>query len=190
MAHEYSLHLVTHSLASRRKGSWSKLPLLETLLQLHDWVFWADTDCLFMNHNIRLEDLIDGDFSLIITTDKNGLSNGNFLIKRGRWATEFLKKAWTKTKCMGHWGQEQLAMEVTLKENPRMGKQVKYVQQNLLCSYHGVKLPRSLRPYEPGDFLVHFPARCGSPTLLKMMREFSGQAIKKQRRRRPARAKA
>ena len=187
LAHDYSLHLVTHSLAERRKGSWSKLPLLLTLLQLHDWVFWADTDCLFLNHNIRLEDLIDDNFSLIITKDMNGLSAGNFLIKRGNWATEFLKQSWTKTRCFNHWGQEQLAMEITLKESPQMEKQVKYVPQNLLCSYHGVKLPGYLRPYRKGDFLVHFPARYGSPKLLKWMREFSSQLIEKKtsRRRRP-----
>ena len=178
MAHDYSLHIVTHSLAENRKGSWSKLPLLEKLLHLHDWIFWADTDCLFMNHKIRLEDLIDDDYSLIITKDMNGLSNGNFLIKSGEWATEFLTKSWSKTECFDHWGQEQLAMEITLRENSEMEKQVKYVQQNLLCSYHGVKLPQYLRPYAKGDFLVHFPANYGRPRLRKFMRQFSEMVIK------------
>lgn len=177
LAHDYSLHLVTHSLADERKGSWSKLPLLQTLLQLHEWVFWADTDCLFLNHNIRLEDLIDENFSLVITRDMNGLSNGNFLIKRGEWASEFLMKAWARTDCFDHWGQEQLAMELTLKENPEMEKQVKYVQQNDLCSYYDVKLPKSYRAFKSGDFIVHFPGHYGRSSLLTLMQDFSSRVI-------------
>lgn len=179
MTHDYSLHIVTHSLVTDRMSVWSKLPLLDNLLRLHDWVFWADTDCLFMNYKIRLEDILDDHFSLIITKDMNGLSAGNFLLKRGEWATDFLKKSWDNMQCFDHWGQEQLAMESTLKQNPDMEDQVKYVQQNVLCSYYDVELSEGLRSYQEGDFIIHFPDHYGRRSLLELMRKFSAEVTSK-----------
>lgn len=161
LAHDYSLHMVTHSLVQERKAVWSKLPFLITLLPLHDWIFWADTDCLFMNHDIRLEDLIDDRASLIITRDMNGLSAGNFLIRNSQWGRAFLHKAWERSDCFDHWAQEQLAMDRTIEEDPDSAREVKFVQQNTLCSYHDVEMPEEYRPYRDGDFIVHFPAHYG-----------------------------
>ena len=178
LRHNYSLHLVKHSLVDDRPTVWSKIPLISNLLNLHDWIFWADQDCLFMNFNIRLEDIIDPAYEMVITQDMYGLSAGNFFIKKGDWAKELFERAWREVEqCRDHWGQEQLAMELTLQNFPHLNAKVKYVPQNQICSYHNVELTEEYRSYMTGDFIVHFPSHYGKPTLPEFMQSFSQEVI-------------
>jgi hypothetical protein len=45
---------------------WNKLILIQKILPLYEWVFYIDTDCLVVNSDKKIEDIIDDGYSIII----------------------------------------------------------------------------------------------------------------------------
>jgi hypothetical protein len=74
-------------------GTWSKPGfILSELNNNFDYIFWIDSDSIFTNFNISLDDLISTDKDLIFTGDYSDVFNGgHLLIKNSIFSLNFIK---------------------------------------------------------------------------------------------------
>ncbi len=162
--HDYSFHLLRHRLMDP-PTMYSKIPFLETILPLHDWVVWMDADTLIMNFNTRLESYLDDRFSMVIGEDWNGINNGVFFLKRDEWSLDFLKRS----KAVPREGLsffDQSQMSRVLAHDTAAKERVKLIPLKQ-CGGHGDfncyptenrAFPRDERYqyFDHGDFVIHF----------------------------------
>jgi hypothetical protein len=100
--HGYDVINANSVIDKTRPVAWSKLLAVKQHLRDYDYIFYIDTDAVFMNPRVRLEELIaigdDGtskqpkDF--IMTKDWNGPNTGTFFARRSEWTEAFLQLAW------------------------------------------------------------------------------------------------
>ena len=79
--------------------TWNKIRLLEILMyeyeNVFDWLFYIDSDAIFSNHNIKLENIIDKykNYNLIMASDKpmggKLINTGTILVKNCDWSRKF-----------------------------------------------------------------------------------------------------
>jgi len=85
---------------------------------------WVDVDTLFMNFNIKLENLIDENYDFVVTNDGSGkfksdhmitvsrfihtlpialgLNSGVMLFRQSQWAKDFLYECYQQTQFLIH----------------------------------------------------------------------------------------
>lgn len=63
-----------------------------------DWVWWLDNDAMITNFNIKLENLIDADYHIIMATDIAALNTGSFIVRNSSQAKEWLNFLLSKKK--------------------------------------------------------------------------------------------
>lgn len=167
--HNYDFICLKEVLDPTRPPSWSKLKLIQQVLPKYQWVFWTDADALIMNPNIRLEDLIDDTYSVVITSDPWAcISCGHFFVKNTPWSYALLDTLYARTNCINHLVWEQQAFIETVQEDPMLMQQIKVLPQRSMNAFPGG--PPGCA-YQPGDFIVHF-AGFRDVTLIKEMMNF------------------
>ena len=100
--HGYEIINGNSEIDPTRPVAWSKLLAIKKFLPHYDYIFYIDTDAVFMNPSIRLEDLIaagDSGYAekpkdFIMTKDWNGPNTGCFFTRRSEWSADFLQLAW------------------------------------------------------------------------------------------------
>ncbi len=85
--------------------TWIKIDVIKTYLQIFDYVVWIDADAVFVNQDIKIEDLIDEDIDLVIPKLEMDRISGNvwthtttgFMIwKKSQWSFNILNKLWNE----------------------------------------------------------------------------------------------
>ncbi|KAJ0424254.1 hypothetical protein BJY00DRAFT_299373 [Aspergillus carlsbadensis] len=172
-------------------GVWNKLAYLIYLLvqelekppeERLEWLFWADSDTILTNPNMRLETFLPPPHltgvHLVLTKDWNGMNAGVFPIRVHPWSISFLSAA------VGYpimnpdatliWA-EQSAMVKVLEEREELAQSVVYVPLRWFNAYMASPDGEKLNPdasedlqFHPGDLLVHFPGT-GSANLNKTL---------------------
>ncbi|KAF8926915.1 hypothetical protein BGZ58_010817 [Dissophora ornata] len=102
--------------------------------------------------DVRLEQFVDGRYSLLITKDLYFMNAGVFMLKVNDWSRFYMKENLSK---MGDGSNEQDWM-IKLLEDPTFREQqhVKYLPQCSFNSYWKVKKLHEM--YRPGDFVIHW----------------------------------
>ena len=100
-----------------------------------EWFFWYDTDSIIMNPNIYLEDFIEEDYNLILSSEAEGMNTGHFLIRNCEWSKNLLNKTYARTEVIHHFAYEQEAMVVEFKEHPEWMQKGKFLSQRALDAY-------------------------------------------------------
>lgn len=96
--HNYDYILRTAA-KTNRSAQWEKLDLIyQTMLSnKYDYIFWTDTDSIFTNFNITLENIINKagqKYNFIFSGDTNIINTGHFIFKSCPWSLSELKKIW------------------------------------------------------------------------------------------------
>jgi hypothetical protein len=195
-----------------RPAQWQKVIKSIEILESGevDWLFFLDLDCLVMNSSIRLEDIIDDDFSLIIPShgvpaidfplEDNGFGGDNiisamFLVKADEKGIAILKDVWS---CSGspevfprdHFYYEQRQFRLTIPK-PEFRSHIKIVEERTMSTFWPVNNPFVVlhfkgcneNMWKSGDFIVHVTGyEYGERVkLLSDINYFSGGAITKSR---------
>lgn len=178
--HGYDFIVCEETLDSSRSPSWSKVLLLNKLMEnsSYKWLFWTDADSLIMNHSIRLEDLIDERYNMVITVDFASICAGEFFMKNCEWSRQFLKIIYGHTECIHHRWWEQCAMIEELKINPSHYAYIKLFPQRIMNSFPKEQFPHvgSQSIYQTGDFIFHF-AGTNLELLNTLMQKYSQETI-------------
>lgn len=152
-----------------RPPAWSKIRFIQRALLTHRWVFWTDADSLVMNPDFRLQDLIQPGKDIVLTEAPipyRHINTGQMLFRSCPFSLLFLEAVWRMTAFIHDSAWEQRAVNHLL-ENYRL-KRVHIVPNHVCNAFGGV--PDDPRPYQPGDFIIHFP---GVPDKLQRMRELT-----------------
>ncbi|KAL4946093.1 hypothetical protein BDV06DRAFT_183114 [Aspergillus oleicola] len=161
-------------------GVWNKLAYLISLIvqelekpegERLEWLFWADSDTILMNPNLRLETFLPPsylkDIHIIFSKDWNGMNAGVFPIRVHPWSIELLSAAigypFTSPKVDLFWA-EQSALVQLFAEHSYFSRSVAYVPMRWFNAYMRGPDGENLNPdspedlqVHPGDLLVHFP---------------------------------
>ena len=87
--------------------TWIKVDVLKKYLPLYDYVVWIDADAVFVNQDIKIEDLIDGNVDLVIPKLEVDRFTGNmwthtttgFMVwKNNEWSKNILDLLWNEPK--------------------------------------------------------------------------------------------
>jgi len=83
--------------------TWIKIDVIKKYLPLYDYVVWIDADAVFVNQDIRIEDMITDNVDLVIPKLEVDRVSGNmwthtttgFMIwKNSEWSNNLLNKLW------------------------------------------------------------------------------------------------
>jgi hypothetical protein len=182
LLHNYDLYVDTQiSERMDRHPAWNKIIACIEALPNYDWIFFIDTDCLIMNHSIKLESLIDDNFSFIVPTHNisaldtpviNSLGNdcvisSQFLVKNNEIGLKILEdiweaKEWPKGLDINTFDYEGRQVRLTI-DKPEFKPHVKIIEEKLLNRFWYVNNPFIVNRnktvnenvWEPGDFIVH-----------------------------------
>ena len=156
--HGYDFFCAEESLDSSRPISWSKILLIQKVLEnpKYKWVFWSDADSIIMNPKVPLERFIDEKYNLIIAkTDE--INAGQFFLKNCPWSLQLLSDIYSQTECIHHPWWEQQALILVLRKNPQLENLIKIVSPRLFNSGPSETTSSLLSySYQPEDFMIHF----------------------------------
>ena len=130
------------------------------------WVWWLDTDALITNFTKKIEDYVDDQYHIIISTDVNGINCGSFFVKNSPEGIEWLKMI------LDHKERYKIKKWDNPEQTPMIMTYIKYrdwiklVPQKEINSYNYALLYPTLSnkdmlgvvgEWEPGDWILHWP---------------------------------
>ena len=128
-----------------------------------DWVWWLDNDAMITNFDIKVEDLVDTDYHVIMPTDIAALNTGSFIVRNSAQAREWLEFLLSKKKKYKDdkkWFEQQAVIDFY----PKFQELFKIIPQQWLNSYdykmynvEGTDLLGQDGQWYPGDFVIHWP---------------------------------
>lgn len=128
-----------------------------------DWVWWLDNDAMITNFDIKVEDIVDNNFHIVMPTDIAALNTGSFIVRNSPQAREwleFLLSKKTEYKNDNKWFEQQAVIDFY----PKFQDLFKIVPQQWLNSYdyklynvEGIDLLGHDGQWYPNDFVIHWP---------------------------------
>jgi hypothetical protein len=127
------------------------------------WIWWLDNDAMITNYNLRIEDVIDDSYDIIMATDIASLNTGSFFVKNSENSRVWLEDMIAKRKDYLNdkkWFDQQCVIDtyVTYKDI------IKLVPQRTMNSYdyrmyqvNGVDMLGNDGQWQQGDWVVHWP---------------------------------
>jgi hypothetical protein len=132
-----------------------------------DWAFWIDCDAMITNFNIKLEEIVDNDYHLIISKDINNINAGCYFIRNSYEGKEYMNMMINNNdKYFDHiWGDQQCIIDSyeTYKNIIKILPQKKFNSYDYnLYSHLFIKDENWYKAYndgnwEKGDFVIHWP---------------------------------
>ena len=105
--YSYIKEIVKNDDYSNWHPTWIKIDVLKKYLPLYDYVVWIDADAVFVNQDIKIEDLINDGVDLVIPKLEMDRVSGNmwthtttgFMIwKNSEWSNNMLNTLWSEPK--------------------------------------------------------------------------------------------
>ena len=128
-----------------------------------EWIWWLDNDAMITNFDIKVADLVDPEYHIIMPTDIAALNTGSFIVRNSpqvREWLEFLLSKKAEYKNDKKWFEQQAVIDFY----PKFQHLFKIVPQQWLNSYdykmynvEGIDLLGQDGQWYPGDFVIHWP---------------------------------
>lgn len=167
--HGYDFISYKEPIDKTRSAHWSKINAVLENIENYDWIWWLDTDALIMDKNKKLEEIIDDNYSMIFTNNKdypipgnddfviNGsyISNGSSFYKNDPIAIKFLEECRdlerpelkeAKDK-IDVFDREQRAMRLLLRADEKYSACTKLIHERVCNSYWYSNDPTVLKGY-------------------------------------------
>lgn len=96
--HSYT-YILRNLPKTNREPIWEKMDLIKQTIisNKYDYIFWMDTDSIFTNFTIKIEDIINnagGKYNFLFSGDTNIINSGHFIFKSCIWSSKELEKIW------------------------------------------------------------------------------------------------
>lgn len=182
--HGYSLkeHLITEKV-SGRDFQWQKIKItIDTLKKTNfKWLFFMDVDCLIMHTPIKLEDIIDENYSFILPSHNVGaidtpitefgeiknIITSHIFVKNDEIGLKILEDIWRASdwpanKDINEFDHEARQTRITIQKKEFRDK-IKIVEEKVLNRFWIMNSPFMIyrlkgvneNVWQPGDFSVH-----------------------------------
>lgn len=179
--HGYTLYIDNQQeVNNNRAPMWQKIEASHYILKenKYKWLFFLDTDCLIMNSDVKLESLIDDNYSFIvpqhnIPAEDNpitvipGIENiitSQFFVKNDEHGLNILQSIWdlgetSDTNKFDYEGRQTRMLINSLKFKDK----IKIIEEKLLNRFWYMNNPFMVMHFkgvndnvwQPGDFIVH-----------------------------------
>lgn len=203
--HGYSLYIDTQkNVDNNRSASWQKIKTSINVLKNHNfkWLFFIDADCLIMNSDIKLESIIDDNYSFIVPqhnvkaednpiTNIPGIQNiisSQFLVKNDKDGLSILEaiwgvEGWPEGMSLDTFDYEGRQVRIVI-NSLQFKDKIKIIEEKILNRFWYINNPFMVmhfkgandNAWQPGDFIVHvtgYPKE-GRIKLLSDLNYFSG----------------
>ena len=168
--HGYMIEVKTKDFEENFHIYFEKMRVISNLFNKYpelEWAFWIDCDAMITNFNIKLEDIIDNNYHLIITKDINNINAGCYFIKNSPEGREYINMMINNNdKYFNHiWGDQQCMID----SYEKYKNIIKIVPQKTFNSYnynlYSHMFPKDdhwNKMYEEGNwekdhFVIHWP---------------------------------
>jgi mannan polymerase II complex MNN10 subunit len=145
------------------KGApWGKIKYAIDNISKYDWVWTMDIDTMIMNHSIKIEDIVNDEYCVMLSS-LNGsiehINTGSMFYKNDEKTIKFLNDIYDQKEFYwnGYW--EQDAIIKLLKTNPEYRQITQICSHRKFNSHFHFDFDPEKHNYKSGDLLVHL---CGS----------------------------
>lgn len=128
-----------------------------------DWIWWLDNDAMITNFDIKVEDLVDDNYHIVMPVDIAAINTGSFIVRNSAEAKDWLEFILSKKKEYKNdtrWYEQQAVVDLY----PKHQHLFKLVPQQWMNSYdyriYNVDSKDLLNQdgqWCPGDFVIHWP---------------------------------
>lgn len=165
-----------------RPPSWFKIPLILSLMESYDWIFWSDADSIVTNFNIKVEEIIEKKYerkktvflspaispvevnlpdlkeqNYIITQDDYSPCMGEFMIRNCEWSKKFFLEINNQTQFINDPIWENRAQDYLMFHNSKILEYCKFIPKKEMNAFYKNAKGEDL-DWQQGDFVCHFPA--------------------------------
>lgn len=167
--HNYPCSVMTET--DIANPGYAKIDLLIAICEENpevEWIFWKDCDSLITNFSIKIEDIVDNDYHIMLTTFWNGLNVGMMIVRNSPEGLAYLKMILDKQH---EYPNEQEVMIATYEQYKDIVKIVPQRTFNAACFSDGCHGADGRNPanhydklgtsgqWQPGDFAMHWPGQ-------------------------------
>jgi len=176
--HGYDFYVREDSNPERAVG-WTKIDIALDKIENYDWILYVECDAMIMNQTIRLENLIDNNYDIIIAdskyrSDYTGVNTGVMLMKCSPWSRDFLQSLNEKSEFFHtNWFEQGAIIQAIRNDDIRL--HFKLVDNRLFNSYYHKDTPDD--NFRFGDFICHC-AGTSNETRHALFSELSQRIIK------------
>lgn len=147
---------------SSKGAPWGKIKYTIDNISKYDWVWTMDIDTMIMNHSIKIEDIINDDYCVMLSSldgSIDGINTGSMFYKNDEKTIKFLNDIYDQKEFYwnGYW--EQDAIIKLLKINPEYRQITQICNHRKFNSHFHFDFHPEKHNYKSGDLLVHL---CGS----------------------------
>lgn len=155
--HGYEFFVKDSNFDFDRKVNWERVPMFINFIKQKkwDWIWFLGTDCMIMNQTIRLENIIDDNYDMILANSSNSkieVNTDSWLIKSSDWSLNFLETINKRTDLYHHEWCEQQAVIEEIEKNEGVKKHFKLVHTRCFNSYYHAWFPEF--NFKFGDFVI------------------------------------
>ena len=161
--------------------TWIKIDVLKTYLPLFEYLVWIDADAVFVNQDVKIEDLISDDIDLILPKLEVDKISGNMwthtttglmVWKNSEWSNNILNLLWNEPKQFRfEFFHEQSRLDELLHENFKLdggenilNKTIEDIETPIILGNVKI-LPYSYHRYwEDGEMKYVYHAGGSTPT--------------------------
>ena len=157
--HGYDYYFQDSNFNTNLKIGWERYTITLDRFGDYEWIFYVDADATIMNHTIRIENIIDNNYDIMvarnsISKDWTGINTGVIFFKNSQWTKDFLNFLLTKTHLHNTWGFEQSALiEAYINNEMDCQKHIKITKNRLFNSYMHQWYEEDR--FRPSDFVCH-----------------------------------
>lgn len=158
--HGYELIDNEHCIDTSRPLPWSKVRLVQSVLESTDIVLWLDGDTMVTNHNYTLDELLimfPRSKDMFIGKDLHNINSGVFMIRNTPKSKEFLEDVYAQTDCINNvwWEQASMIRLMVTYYNDI----AHIVPQRHMRIFNGYpSCIDASYPHREQDFIIHFPS--------------------------------
>ena len=134
-----------------------------------EWILWKDADGLITNFSTKIEDIVDNNYHVMITTWWNGINNGMMLVRNSEQGRAYLEMIMSKLpEYRDHPCVEQQVMIDTFEEWKHIIKVCPQRLFNAACFSDGAHRGAYTSTldtlgtdgqWQPGDWIMHWPGQ-------------------------------
>lgn len=155
--HGYDFKVKNQNVLPGRLIGWSRFEFFLENIDNYDYMFYVETDSMLMNQTIRLENLIDDNYEMIVSRTPNQkyieLNTGPIIVKCSEWSRQFITFLNSKKEYKNHQMVDQQLLTDAVNNDPEIRNKFKIVNLRFFNSFcHKWYIDNN---FKIGDFICH-----------------------------------
>lgn len=158
--HGYDFYLKDKDFSKDRVIGYERIKIFLENIDSYDWLWYLDADAMIMNQTIRLENIIDDNYNMIIAQNLNNkniieINDGSILLKRSEWSKKYLNYINSLEDYFFHpWSCMQALIDyINVTHIEEAKKNIKIVHPRYFNSHYHEWTTHS--NFKIGDFVLH-----------------------------------